>query len=85
MKQLVQNLKTGTIELAEVPAPHLKEGHVLIETRTSLISAGTERMLLEFGKANLLDKARQQHEAVSSQGIKLNPAITKRWSKESAP
>jgi len=55
MKQLLQNLKTGTIELAEVPAPHLKEGHVLIETRASLISAGTERMLLEFGKAKLTD------------------------------
>jgi len=47
------------MELTEVPAPHLKEGYILVETRTSLISAGTERMLLEFGKANLLDKARQ--------------------------
>jgi len=64
MKQLPQNLKTGKIEFAEVPAPHLKEGHVLVESRTSLISAGTERMLLEFGKANLLDKARQQPERV---------------------
>ena len=50
MKQLLQNLKTGTIELAEVPTPHLKEGHILIETRTSLISAGTERMLVELVK-----------------------------------
>ena len=64
MKQLLQNLKTGTIELAEVPTSRLKEGHILVETRTSLISAGTERMLVEFGKANLLDKARQQPEKV---------------------
>jgi len=60
MKQILQNLKTGNIELAEVPTPQLKEGHILVETQTSLISAGTERMLVEFGKANLLDKARQQ-------------------------
>jgi len=60
MKQLLQNLKTGTVELTEVPTPHLKEGHILVETRASLISAGTERMLIEFGKANFLDKARQQ-------------------------
>jgi len=64
MKQILQNIKSGTTELAEVPAPHLKEGYILVETRTSLISAGTERMLLEFGKANLLDKARQQPERV---------------------
>ena len=52
MRQILQNLKTGTIELAEVPAPHRKEGHVLIATKTSLISAGTERMFVEFGKIN---------------------------------
>lgn len=60
MKQIQQNPRTGKIELAEVPIPSLKEDHILIETSSSLISAGTERMLLEFGKANLLDKARQQ-------------------------
>jgi len=43
------------IDLAEVPAPKLKEGHVLIETRASLISAGTERIFLECEKANLTD------------------------------
>lgn len=60
MKQNLQNLKTGNIELSEVPTPQLKEGHILVETQTSLISVGTERMLVEFGKANLLDKARRQ-------------------------
>jgi len=48
MKQILQNLKTGNIELTEVPMPQLKEGHILVETQTSLISAGTERMLVEL-------------------------------------
>jgi len=64
MKQILQNLKTGKTELVEVPVPGAKSGHIVILTRASLISAGTERMLLEFGKANLLDKARQQPEKV---------------------
>ncbi|MBN1256671.1 MAG: bi-domain-containing oxidoreductase [Planctomycetes bacterium] len=64
MKQVFQSLKTGETSLTDVPAPQVKPGHVLIRTRNSLISAGTERMLVEFGKANLLDKARQQPEKV---------------------
>lgn len=64
MKQLTQNLKTGQTTLVEVSAPQVKPGAVLIQTRRSLVSLGTERMLVEFGKANLLDKARQQPEKV---------------------
>lgn len=64
MKQVLQSLKTGVIEVVEAPAPQVRPGHVLIETRRSLISAGTERMLLEFGKSNLLQKALQQPEKV---------------------
>jgi predicted dehydrogenase/threonine dehydrogenase-like Zn-dependent dehydrogenase len=64
MKQILQNLKTGETELAEVPCPQIKTGHLLIRTHTSLISAGTERMLMDFGKANLIDKARQQPDKV---------------------
>jgi predicted dehydrogenase len=60
MKQVLQSLKTGSIELSEVPCPKVTPGHVLIRTTRSLISAGTERMLLDFGKANLIEKARQQ-------------------------
>ena len=48
------------LQLAEVPAPSAVTGQLLIHTITSLVSAGTERMLVEFGKANWLDKARQQ-------------------------
>ncbi|HNW81637.1 MAG TPA: bi-domain-containing oxidoreductase [bacterium] len=64
MKQILQNLKNGNTELAEVPAPILKKGHILIETSTTLISAGTERMLVEFGKSGLIDKARSQPDRV---------------------
>lgn len=64
MKQLIQNLKNGQTILEEVPAPQVKRGAVLIQTRKSLVSLGTERMLVEFGKANLIAKARQQPERV---------------------
>lgn len=64
MKQLIQNLKNGQTILEEVPAPQVKRGAVLIKTRRSLVSLGTERMLVEFGKANLIEKARQQPDRV---------------------
>lgn len=64
MKQILQSLKTGATEIAEVPCPQLKSGQLLIRTRQTLVSAGTERMLVEFGKANLIDKARQQPDKV---------------------
>ena len=55
MKQVLQHLDSGVSEVAEVPAPQEVAGHVLIQTSRSLVSAGTERMLVEFGKANLVD------------------------------
>lgn len=64
MKQVLQSLKTGVTELTEIPSPRCHPGHLLIRSSSSLVSAGTERMLVEFGKANLLDKARQQPEKV---------------------
>lgn len=64
MKQLLQNLRDGTTEVADVPAPRAGAGELLIHTRRSLVSAGTERMLVEFGKAGLIDKARQQPDKV---------------------
>ncbi len=64
MKQIFQNIKTGVTEVAEVPAPLVGPGLLLIHTARTLISAGTERMLVEFGKANLVDKARQQPDKV---------------------
>ena len=43
MKQILQHLKTGKMELAELPCPQAGRGQVLVQTRSSLISAGTER------------------------------------------
>lgn len=64
MKQIIQDLKTGKTILEEVPVPNVKAGCVLIKTTRTLVSLGTERMLVEFGKANLIDKARQQPDKV---------------------
>ena len=64
MKQIIQSFKTGETILEEVPAPMVKRGNVLIQTTRSLVSLGTERMLVEFGKSNLLSKARQQPDKV---------------------
>jgi predicted dehydrogenase/threonine dehydrogenase-like Zn-dependent dehydrogenase len=64
MKQIIQSFKTGATILEELPAPQVKRGAVLIQTTRSLVSLGTERMLVEFGKANLIQKARQQPDKV---------------------
>ncbi|WP_299764736.1 bi-domain-containing oxidoreductase [uncultured Dokdonia sp.] len=64
MKQIIQSFKTGETILEEVPAPQVKNGQVLIRTTKSLVSLGTERMLVEFGKSNLIAKARQQPDKV---------------------
>ena len=64
MKQIIQDLKSGATILEEVPVPQVKAGYVLIQTTRTLVSLGTERMLVEFGKANLIDKARQQPDRV---------------------
>ena len=66
MLQVLQNLSNGVISLADIPAPSLTQGKVLINTKYSLISKGTEQMLLEFGKANYLGKARQQPDKVKA-------------------
>lgn len=64
MKQILQNLNTGETVLDEIPCPGVKPGHLLIRTHASLVSVGTEKMLVDFGKANLIDKARQQPDKV---------------------
>lgn len=64
MKQILQNMGSGETSLVTAPAPQSKSGNLLIHTTTSLISAGTERMLVEFGQANFLQKARKQPDKV---------------------
>jgi polar amino acid transport system substrate-binding protein len=57
MKQVEQNYRTGALRVAEVPAPRVGAGSVLVASRVSLISSGTERQLMELAKASLLGKA----------------------------
>ena len=64
MKQIIQSFKTGDTLLEEVPAPVVSKGHILIQTTYTLVSLGTERMLVEFGRSNLISKARQQPDKV---------------------
>lgn len=71
MKQVLQHLRAGRIEVADVPAPAARPGHLLVRTSATLISPGTERMLVEFGQASLLQKARSQPEKVRQAVTKL--------------
>jgi len=64
MKQILQNLGSGETILADIPCPSVSSGYLLVQTCATVVSLGTERMLIDFGKANLLDKARQQPEKV---------------------
>lgn len=64
MKQVLQSLKDGTTQVVDVPAPRATPGRVLVHTSASLVSSGTERMLVEFGKAGWVSKARQQPDKV---------------------
>ncbi|MGE5220824.1 MAG: zinc-dependent alcohol dehydrogenase, partial [Omnitrophica WOR_2 bacterium] len=64
MKQLLQNLRSGETLVVEVPIPTPQPGEVLVQTGASLVSAGTERMLVEFAEKNLLGKARSRPDLV---------------------
>ncbi len=64
MKQIIQSFKTGETILEEVPAPVVKKGCLLIQTTNTLVSLGTEKMLIDFGKSNIFSKALQQPEKV---------------------
>ena len=64
MKQILQNLKTGETEVADIPCPKVSNGSLLIRTTRTLVSVGTERMLVDFGKAGMIGKALQQPDRV---------------------
>ncbi len=57
MKQLVQNYKSGELKLIDVPAPFVQSGGVLVRNVKSVISVGTEKLMLDFAKKSLLSKA----------------------------
>jgi predicted dehydrogenase len=62
LRQLIQHLGSGRTELVDAPAPGPRRGRLLVRASRSLVSLGTERMLVEFGRAGWLSKARQQPE-----------------------
>ncbi|PLK22556.1 dehydrogenase [Porphyrobacter sp. TH134] len=64
MKQVLQSLRDGTTTLEDVPVPRAGRGKLLIASEVSLVSAGTERMLVKFGKSGWISKARQQPDKV---------------------
>src|SRR5512133_3955187 len=60
MKQVVQKLKNGETEILEIPIPKIRSGCLLVRTATSLVSAGTERNLVDFAEKSLVGKARSR-------------------------
>ena len=64
MKQLLQNMKTGKTTVEEIPIPSPRTGQALVRVAASLVSAGTERMLVEFAEKSLLGKARSRPDLV---------------------
>src|SRR5512133_2029015 len=64
MKQLLQNIKNGKSTVEDVPVPAPREGQALVKTEASLVSAGTERMVVEFAEKSLVGKARSRPDLV---------------------
>lgn len=64
VQQILQDLGNGKTSIVEAPPPRVSPGQLLIDTTASLISTGTERMLVNFGRSGLISKARQQPEKV---------------------
>lgn len=64
MKQILQSLKIGLTEVIEVPTPIVSSNSLSIKISRTLVSSGTERMLIEFGKARVINQARQQPDKV---------------------
>jgi predicted dehydrogenase/threonine dehydrogenase-like Zn-dependent dehydrogenase len=64
MKQVLQSIRSGQVDVADVPAPLVPDAGALVRTMASVVSAGTERMVVEFAEKNLLQKARARPDLV---------------------
>jgi len=64
MKQILQNMRDGKTTVQEIPIPGVKRNGALVRTMASLVSAGTERMLVEFAEKNLVAKASSRPDLV---------------------
>src|SRR3984893_12386549 len=93
MKQVLQQVSGGEIEVVDVPAPKLQAGCVLVRTAASLVSVGTERASSEFARKNLLQKARMRPDLVRAGWNKVRrdgvpstlAAVRSRMDQPSAP
>src|SRR6185436_18797766 len=65
MKQIVHDVQGGAVKVAEVPVPTVGAGEILIHVRHSLVSAGTERTVVEFAESSLVGKARRRPDLVA--------------------
>src|SRR5881394_1972896 len=64
MLKVIQNVRNGQLEVKEVPPPALQSGGLLVRTAASLISAGTEKMIMDLAKKSLIGKARERPDLV---------------------
>src|SRR5579871_550267 len=90
MKQVVQNYRTGDLKVADVPVPRVSTGNLLVSTRVSLISTGTEKQLVDLARASLAGKAIARPDLVSRvvrsvQREGLKPTIEKVFTKLDTP
>jgi predicted dehydrogenase/threonine dehydrogenase-like Zn-dependent dehydrogenase len=65
MKQLIQSVNSGELAVVDVPRPQVTPGGILVRTRASVVSAGTERTMATFAQQNLLEKARARPDLVA--------------------
>ena len=72
LKQIFQSLQNGKTSLEEVPIPSIMEDEILIKTNVSLISAGTEKMLIDFGNSNFIKKILNNKDKVNKFFIDFN-------------
>jgi predicted dehydrogenase/threonine dehydrogenase-like Zn-dependent dehydrogenase len=90
MKQVEQNYRSGKLRVVDVPAPRVGEGRLLVATRVSLISSGTEKQLIDLAKASLAGKAMARPDLVrrvirNVQRDGLKPSIDKVFAKLDTP
>ena len=90
MKQIIQSYRSGELWLADVPGPALKSGGVVVRTAASLVSAGTERMIVELAKKSLIGKAQARPDLVRKVIDKIRteglaPTMTKVFAKLDTP
>ena len=64
MKQVIQPFKSGELTITDVPSPNLRKQGILVRTAASLVSAGTERMVVDFAEMNMFKRARARPDLV---------------------